>query len=134
MAKLPSHRILALRRGENEGFLRLELEVDRDAALGKLRGLFVTNRPGAAGARLRRRAGRRATTACCAPSIELDVRLALKERADAEAIRVFAENLRHLLLAAPLGGKRRAGARPGLPHRLQDGGAGRDRASCWSTA
>ena len=127
-AKLPSHRILALRRGENEGFLRLALEVDRDAGLAQ-----AARRCSCSNARRGRwpatstRRWSTPTTGCCAPSIELDVRLALKERADAEAIRVFAENLRHLLLAAPLGGKRAAGARPGLSHRVQGGGAGRDR-------
>jgi uncharacterized protein len=113
VAKLPSHRILALRRGENEGFLRLGLEVDRDGCLARLRGRF--KRPP------RDPLARDFDTALCdaydrllAPSIELDVRLQLKERADAEAIRVFAENLRHLLLAAPLGGRRVLALDPGF--------------------
>jgi uncharacterized protein len=101
-AKLPSHRILALRRGETEEVLRLELEVDRDTSLARLRALFVKN-PQAALARDFEAAIADGHDRLLAPSIEVDVRLVLKQRADAEAIRVFAENLRHLLLAAPLG-------------------------------
>jgi uncharacterized protein len=112
-AKLPSHRILALRRGESEGVLRLELEVDRDASLARLRSLFVKN-PQAALASDFEAALADGHDRLLAPSIEVDVRLVLKQRADAEAIRVFAENLRHLLLAAPLGGKRLLALDPGF--------------------
>jgi protein Tex len=112
-AKLPSHRILALRRGEKEGFLRVALQVERDTCLTKLRGLFATGGK-AALARDFDLALTDAYDRLLAPSIEVDVRLALKERADAEAIRVFAENLRHLLLAAPLGGKRLLALDPGF--------------------
>jgi uncharacterized protein len=112
-AKLPSHRILALRRGEKEGFLRLELTADRDAAIGRLRALFVKS-----GAKALARdfdlALVDAHDRLLRTSIELDVRLALKERADLEAIRVFGENLRHLLLASPLGGKRVLALDPGF--------------------
>jgi uncharacterized protein len=112
-AKLPSHRILAMRRGENEGVLRLELEVDNDTSVARLRSLFVKN-PKAALARDFEVALIDGHDRLLAPSIELDVRLALKQRADTEAIRVFAENLRHLLLAAPLGGKRLLALDPGF--------------------
>jgi uncharacterized protein len=112
-AKLPSHRILALRRGEKEGFLRLELSADRDAAIDRLRGLFV--KPGnVALARDFDVALVDAHDRLLRTSIELDVRLALKERADGEAIRVFGENLRHLLLSSPLGGKRVLALDPGF--------------------
>jgi uncharacterized protein len=113
VAKLPSHRILAIRRGEKEGFLRMKLEVDRDQALGKLHGLFVTNPRGP----LARDFGTALVDSydrLLEPSISVDVRVTLKERADLEAIRVFAENLRHLLLAAPLGGKRLLALDPGF--------------------
>jgi uncharacterized protein len=113
VAKLPSHRILALRRGEKEGFLRLKLEVDRDAAVSKLRGMFVTS-PRAPLARDFDAALTDGYDRLLEPSIAVDVRVALKERADLEAIRVFAENLRHLLLAAPLGGKRMLALDPGF--------------------
>ena len=111
--KLPSHRILALRRGEKEGFLRLHLEVDRDTALGKLRGLFVAGTRSAL-ARDFELALTDSYDRLMESSIAVDVRLVLKERADLEAIRVFAENLRHLLLAAPLGGKRLLALDPGF--------------------
>jgi uncharacterized protein len=113
VARLPSHRILAIRRGEKEGFLRLKLDVDRDAAVGKLRGLFVTN-PRAPLARDFDAALSDSYDRLLEPSIAVDVRMTLKERADLEAIRVFAENLRHLLLAAPLGGKRLLALDPGF--------------------
>jgi uncharacterized protein len=112
-AKLPSHRILALRRGEKEGFLRLGIEVDRDASIGRLRGIFVKN-PKAPLARDFDLALTDSYDRLLKTSIEFDVRLSLKERADAEAIRVFAENLRPLLLAAPLGGKRLLALDPGF--------------------
>jgi uncharacterized protein len=111
--QLPSHRTLAMRRGENEGVLRLELEVDRDVSIAKLRALFVKSPP-AALARDFDLAVEDAYDRLLRTSIELDVRLALKQRADAEAIRVFAENLRHLLLSAPLGGKRVLALDPGF--------------------
>ncbi len=112
-AKVPSHRILAMRRGEKEGFLRLHLDVDRDTGLSRLHALFVKN-PKAALVGDLVKAVADAHDRLLRPSIEVDVRLALKERADAEAIRVFAENLRHLLLAAPMGGKRVLALDPGF--------------------
>jgi protein Tex len=111
-AKLPSHRVLALRRGESEGFLRVDLEVDRDGSLARLRSLFV-----GAGQRPPRDFEAALVDGydrLLAGAIEADVRQTLKESADAEAIRVFAENLRHLLLAAPLGGKRVLALDPGF--------------------
>src|SRR5205814_3365808 len=110
---LPSHRILALRRGETEGVLKLALEVDSDSCVARLRGLVVKN-PKAALARDFDAALVDAYDRLLAPSIEGEVRLGLKERADAEAIRVFAQNLRHLLLGAPLGGKRVLALDPGF--------------------
>jgi protein Tex len=110
---LPSHRMLALRRGENEGFLRLDLDVDRDMALARVRSLQVKNPRGPLVADFEQ-ALVDAYDRLLAPSLELDVRLSLKEKADTEAIRVFAENLRHLLLAAPLGGKRILALDPGF--------------------
>ena len=88
---------------------------------------------GAAGARASTTALVDAYKRLLTPSIEVDVRLELKERADAEAIDVFAENLRHLLLAAPLGGKRVLALDPGLRTGCKFVGRRRDRASCWPT-
>jgi uncharacterized protein len=112
-ARVPSHRLLALRRGEKEGFLRVALEVDEAEALGKVRH-FVAVRQSAALARELEAALADGYERLLKPSIEVDVRLHLKERADAEAISVFAENLRHLLLQAPLGGKRVLALDPGF--------------------
>jgi len=113
VAKLPSHRILALRRGEKEGHLRVSLEVDRDEALGRIRDRILTN-PQTPLAGEIEKAMSDAYDRLLKSSIEVDVRLALKDRADKEAIRVFAENLRHLLLASPLGGKRTLALDPGF--------------------
>jgi protein Tex len=110
---IPSHRTLALRRGEKEGFLRVALEADRDTAIAAVRQL-VLRAPRAPLAGQLEAALVDAHDRLLVPSIEVDVRLVLKERADAEAIRVFAENLRHVLLAPPLGGKRVLAIDPGL--------------------
>jgi uncharacterized protein len=109
---IPSHRMLALRRGEKEGVLRVTLEMDRDAAFDLIKKQLVHN-PGAPLHEELLRAIADAWERLLKPAIEVDVRLALRERADAEAIRVFAENLRHLLLAPPLGGKRVVALDPG---------------------
>src|SRR5262249_26380162 len=102
---IPSHRMLAMRRGEKEGFLRVALELDRERALGLGRRQVVSD-PRAALAGELTEALADAYDRLLSSSIEVDVRLAGKEKADVEAIRVFAENLRNLLLAPPLGGKR----------------------------
>ncbi len=112
-ATVPSHRLLALRRGEKEGFLRVALEVDDGRALDFIRHRVVTQ-PRAALAKDLEAALSDGYERLLKPSIEVDVRLALKERSDVEAIRVFAENLRNLLLQAPLGGKRVLAVDPGF--------------------
>jgi uncharacterized protein len=109
---LPSHRLLALRRGEAEGFLRVALEVDGDAAKDLVRHKVVVA-PKATLARELDAAIVDAYDRLLKTSIEVDVRLVLKERADAEAIKVFAGNLRALLLQSPLGGKRVLAIDPG---------------------
>jgi uncharacterized protein len=112
LAKVPSHRFLAVRRGEAENVLRTELEVDPDAAVGELKKL----------------SGRRGSSPWCgeldlacldawrrllAPSIESEVRVEAKLRADREAVEVFAQNLRAVLLASPLGPRTVIGIDPG---------------------
>jgi protein Tex len=109
---IPSHRLLALRRGEAEGFLRVLLEVEADAAKDLVRHKVVTA-PKATLARDLDVAIADAYDRLLKTSIEVDVRLVLKERADAEAIKVFAGNLRALLLQSPLGGKRVLAIDPG---------------------
>ena len=111
--EIPSHRLLALRRGEKEGFLRVVLDVDRERSLGAIRQQVVKEPRASLAAELEA-ALADGYDRLLKPAIEVDVRLALKEAADAEAIRVFAENLRHLLLASPLGGKRVLALDPGF--------------------
>ena len=111
-AKAPSHRILAIRRGETEGMLTSRLMPPEDEAIVLLNGMFVKNAsPAAEQVRLAIEDGYRRLLE---PSIETEARLEAKQRADAEAIRVFAANLRELLLASPLGGKTVLGIDPGF--------------------
>ena len=109
---IPSHRMLALRRGEKEGVLRVTLELDSDKARGVISQQIIRSSGSPLLGELRL-ALDDAWDRLLKPAVEVDVRLALRERADAEAIRVFAENLRHLLLQAPLGGKRVLALDPG---------------------
>jgi uncharacterized protein len=111
--EIPSHRMLAIRRGEKEGFLRVALVVDERACVDVARRLVVTRSPAFLDEELTL-AIEDACARLLAPAIEVDVRLHLKEAADREAIRVFSENLRSLLLAAPLGEKRVLALDPGL--------------------
>ncbi|MCK9228452.1 MAG: Tex family protein [Syntrophorhabdaceae bacterium] len=108
----PSHRILALRRGEREGFLILHITGCDDEALRWLKTHFIkkdTPAPGQVELAVTDSYDR-----LLLPSLETDVRLALKTRADEEAIKVFADNLRQLLLASPLGEKSVMAIDPGF--------------------
>jgi uncharacterized protein len=111
-AAAPSHRILAIRRGEKEGFLTLRIVAPEEEALGLLCGLFVKGE--GAAARQVRLAAEDGFKRLLSLAMETESRLALKERADREAIRVFAANLRELLLAAPLGGRNMLAIDPGF--------------------
>ena len=110
--RIPSHRMLAMRRGEKEEVLRLRLEAPEEDILSRLSALFVPkeNRFAELLWDFVADAYKRLLT----PSIELDLRLQAKKAADDEAIRVFAENLRNLLLAAPAGSRKVLGVDPGL--------------------
>ena len=106
-----SHRLLALRRGEAEGILRVSISPDTDNCLDRLKRRFVKGRG---------EASDQVSTAVddsfkrlLKPSIETEFANLSKAKADEEAIRVFAGNLRQLLLAAPLGQKRVLGVDPG---------------------
>jgi protein Tex len=111
-AKAPSHRILAMRRGEAEEILSMRVTPPEDQAIALLTGLFLRNAsPAAEQVRLAVEDGYKRLLG---PSIETETRVMLKERADAEAIRVFAANLRELLLAPPLGRKNVMGVDPGF--------------------
>ncbi len=111
-AKAPSHRILAMRRGEKEGFLTLRVTPPEDEAIALLKAMFVTGN------------GPASQQVCVAiedsyhrllgPSMETEIRMFHKKRADREAIQVFVQNLRQLLLAPPLGQKRILAIDPGF--------------------
>jgi uncharacterized protein len=108
----PSHRVLAMRRGEKEEILWLDLKPEEDDALNILEGTFITASNQAAGQiRLAITDGYKRLLK---PSMETEVRLLTKKKADEEAIRVFAENARQLLLSAPLGQKRVMALDPGF--------------------
>ena len=111
VASAPSHRILAMRRGEREEILSLSIAPQAELVLAILEDLFVKgDSPASEQVRL---AAHDAYKRLLSRSMETEVRVALKERADEEAIRVFADNLRQLLLASPLGAKRVMGIDPG---------------------
>jgi uncharacterized protein len=112
VAKAPSHRILAMRRGAREGFLRLQVLAPEEQATRILETLFVKG-PSACSA-LVREAVLDGYKRLLAPSMETEILVETKERADREAIRVFAENLRELLLAPPLGRKNILAIDPGF--------------------
>ena len=109
---IPSHRMLAMRRGEKEDVLRLSIEVPEEEILARLGLLIIPkSNPYHDWFRL---VINDAYNRLLAPSIEVELRLQAKKSADEEAIRVFAENLRNLLLAAPAGSFRVLGVDPGL--------------------
>lgn len=111
VANAPSHRVLAMRRGETEGFLMLEVGPEESTALSILETQFVTGRePASEQVRLATHDGYKRLLA---PSMETEIRMDMKKRADEEAIHVFAQNLRELLLASPLGQKNVLALDPG---------------------
>jgi uncharacterized protein len=108
----PSHRILAMRRGEKEEILYLDIKLDEDEAVDLLEKAFITgNNPSADQVKQAIADGYKRLLK---PSMETEVRLFTKKNADEEAIRVFAENARQLLLGAPLGQKRTMAIDPGF--------------------
>jgi len=112
LALAPSHRILALFRGENEGFLNLSLLGPDEEVLTKLERRFVTGNNSCA--RQVEMAIQDGYKRLLMPAMETEVRAEAKKRADENAIRVFTENIRQLLLAAPLGQKRVLALDPGF--------------------
>jgi protein Tex len=112
VTKAPSHRILAMRRGRKEGFLKLEVTVPEEQAVRLLEGLFAKG--ASACTNLVKQAVADSYKRLLAPSMETEVLAEAKMRADQEAIRVFAENLRQLLLASPLGPKNVLAIDPGF--------------------
>jgi uncharacterized protein len=112
LAQCPSHRLLAMRRGEEEGFLRVAIAPDEERAVQELEDLYIIG-SGAAATQVRM-ALKDSYKRLLQPSIETEYRNSSKEKADVEAIRVFTDNLRQLLLAAPLGEQRVMGIDPGF--------------------
>jgi len=112
LKRCSSHRLLAMRRGEAEGILRVSIQPGEELCLERLDRIFVKARNGAANQVSM--AISDSYKRLLKPSIETEFAAGSKEKADVEAIRVFAENLRQLLLAAPLGQKRVMGVDPGF--------------------
>jgi protein Tex len=111
LKKVPSHRLLAIRRGEEEGFLAVTISPDEDSSLGALDRIFLRGLP---------EAKKEVETAITdsykrlmKPSIENEFAGLSKEKADTEAIKIFAQNLCQLLLASPLGQKKVLAIDPG---------------------
>jgi uncharacterized protein len=112
LKKCPSHRLLAMRRGEEEGFLRLTLEPEEDHALDILKSVFI--KAANQSSEIVGEAVNDSWKRLLSPSMETEFRNISKEKADEEAIRVFADNLRQLLLAPPLGEKNILAIDPGF--------------------
>ncbi|MFM6943851.1 MAG: Tex-like N-terminal domain-containing protein, partial [Bacteroidota bacterium] len=111
IAKIPSHRILAIMRGFMEGVLRMSIAPEEETALLQIEKKKVVASNDAA--EHVKKAIKDAYRRLLQPSLEAEFRTALKQKADEEAIQVFAENLRQLLLSSPLGGKRLLAIDPG---------------------
>ena len=112
LKRCSSHRLLAINRGEKEGFLSINIELDDDAFIQRIARFFIKSNGKAA--QLIHEAIEDGYKRLLFPAIKNEVLALAKEQADAEAIKVFAENLRQLLLAAPLGQKRTLGIDPGF--------------------
>jgi uncharacterized protein len=112
LSACPSHRMLAIRRGEKDGFLSMDITIDELQAKEELKNIFLRNKNNAA-AEVAAAIGD-SFDRLLKSSIENEFRLHAKNAADEEAIRVFAENLRQLLLASPLGSKKVMAIDPGF--------------------
>ena len=112
LKRCSSHRLLAMRRGESEGILRISISPNDDEALERLKHHYVYGNTPCG--RLVAEAIDDGYKRLLKPAIETEFAAQSKEKADEEAIRVFAENLRQLLLGAPLGQKRVLGIDPGF--------------------
>ena len=112
LKRCSSHRLLAMRRGESEGFLKVNIDVDSEQCTEKIRKKYVHGLGKCQ--QLLGEACDDAYKRLVRPSVETEFANTSKEAADEEAIKVFAENLRQLLLAAPLGQKRVMAVDPGI--------------------
>jgi protein Tex len=112
LKKCPSHRLLAMRRGEDEGFLKLTIVPDEEHAIDMLNAIFIKGNNSSSD--LVSEAVKDSWKRLLSSSLETEFRNISKEKADDEAIKVFAENLRQLLLASPLGEKNILAIDPGF--------------------
>ncbi|MDD4245762.1 MAG: Tex family protein [Dysgonamonadaceae bacterium] len=112
LSRCPSHRLLAIRRGESEGFLRVSISPDDEKCVNRLIQRFVINSTEAA--KYVEEAAKDGYKRLMKPSMETEFANSSKEKADEAAIAVFAENMRQLLLAPPLGQKRILAIDPGF--------------------
>ncbi|MFQ3576727.1 MAG: Tex family protein [Cytophagales bacterium] len=111
---VPSHRLLAMRRGEKEGFLTLDIEIDNESAITDIENKVITAKSNNNIAKEIKKAIADAYKRLLKPGIETDIRLKGKEIADSDAIKVFAENAKELLMAPPLGRKTVLALDPGF--------------------
>tara|TARA_R110002096_G_scaffold4493_4_gene20774 strand:- start:2595 stop:4886 length:2292 start_codon:yes stop_codon:yes gene_type:complete len=112
LESIPSHRLLAIRRGEKEGFLRVQIEIPQERGFRSAERHFVTANDSCG-----HQVALAAEDGCkrlLFPSMETEMRVISRKKADEEAVRVFADNLRELLLASPLGQKRVLALDPGF--------------------
>ena len=112
LSESPSHRLLAIRRGEKEGWLTMDISVEKESAIEDLKKIFIKNSSQSAAEVAI--AIQDSFERLLKPAIENEFRLLSKNKADEEAIKVFAENLRQLLLASPLGARRVLALDPGF--------------------
>jgi protein Tex len=110
---IPSHRYLAIRRGEREGILDFSIKIEADPILRQIQQILQVNSISPFCEQLKLAIEDGFNRLLC-PSVETDVRLDLKWASDRSAVAIFADNLRHLLLASPLGGRPVLGIDPGL--------------------
>jgi protein Tex len=112
LKRCPSHRYLAMRRGEEEGYLKISIEPDEDKAIQILNDLFIKSKNECS--EQVKKAISDSYKRLLGPSIETEIKTTTKQIADEQAIKVFAENLRQLLLAPPLGQKNVLAIDPGF--------------------
>lgn len=109
-----SHRYLAIRRGENEGVLKVTVTIDDDEMIDRLSRMFVKSQATPDSAELVKNAVKDGYRRLIRPSIENEICAAVKERSDDAAIQMFADNVRQLLMSSPLGRKRILALDPGF--------------------
>lgn len=109
-----SHRYLAMRRGEEEGILKVSISIDNDEMVDRLNRMFIRSGASDEIAEIVKGAVKDGYRRLMRPSIETEIAAATKEKSDAAAIQMFADNVRQLLMAAPLGRKRILAIDPGF--------------------